>query len=58
MPNAALELADHRDLKPHGLEPIGRLGGELVDLGHAQQLDRLGQPCPAPELAPDRRCWR
>ena len=40
---AALELADHRDLQPQGLEPAGHLGGQVADLGYAQQLGRLGQ---------------
>jgi hypothetical protein len=41
---AALELADHRDLEPQSFQATGRLGGQVGDLGHAQQLGRLCQP--------------
>ena len=40
---AALELADHRDLQPKGLEAAGCFGGLVGDLGHTQKLGRLSQ---------------
>jgi hypothetical protein len=40
---ATLELADHCDLEPQGLQPAGCLRGQVGDLGHADESRRLGQ---------------
>jgi hypothetical protein len=40
---AAFELADHRDLQPQGPQPIGRLGGQVGHVGHADSSRCLRQ---------------